>query len=290
MAGPLKVREGCGHRGLLRAFCSESEVNPTPSTCLLRCGAPGLVSSLRPSSGPPLPPLHTPPVLGTPGLGAVLQMDALARAQQRRTITALPCWTPSSGLPGCRHVLLAHLRLFGHYDPQVLLHRASLAVFSSQSPPVSATASTQSQHLALGLVKPHEMLTCPVFQPGSRSLWIASLPSAVPSAPSARCRQLGVHSIPPSVSLIKMLTSISPQTDPWVPGLHLDTEPLAAILGHNIQTTCIHLSVQHSNAHLSTSDIRRCCGTKTSVALPLSITAITPSPKASRWLRHSRPC
>jgi len=66
-----------------------------------------------------------------------------------------------------------------------------------------------------------------------------------------------------------------------------------------IQTICIHLSVQHSKARLFNLEIRRCCGTmskalhesrqKTSVALPLSISAITPSPKASTWVRHDCP-
>lgn len=67
-----------------------------------------------------------------------------------------------------------------------------------------------------------------------------------------------------------------------------DYSPWAAI----IQTIYIHLSVQHSNAHLFNLEIRRCCGTmskalqesrqKTSVTLPLSIDAVAPSPKACR--------
>ena len=173
-------------------------------------------------------------------------------------------------------------------------------MFSSQSLPVSATASTQLQHLALGLVKPHEMLTCPLFQRVSRSLWIAPLPSIVPTAPLSLVSSAEGTLNPAVYVLDKSVQEHQSQDGPlgaWPPPGHraADSNPLAT----TVQTIYIHLSVQHSNAHLFTLDIRRCCGTasealhqsrqKTSVALPLSISAITPSPKASTWVTHNRP-
>ena len=57
------------------------------------------------------------------------------------------------GLRGYQCTLLACVQLFVHQDPRALLNRAALNEFS-QSVLVSGIASTQVQHLALGLVEP----------------------------------------------------------------------------------------------------------------------------------------
>ncbi|XP_047908873.2 multivesicular body subunit 12B isoform X1 [Anser cygnoides] len=50
-------------------------------------------------------------------------------------------------------------------DPQVLLRRAALKFFFSQSIQIPGIAPAQVQHLALGLVEPHEVLMGPLLQP-----------------------------------------------------------------------------------------------------------------------------
>ncbi len=63
------------------------------------------------------------------------------------------------------------------------------------------------------------------------------IPSSVSTAPLSlvsSANLLRVYSIPSSMSLIKMLKSTSPKTDPWgtplVTGLHLDIEPFRGTL------------------------------------------------------------
>ena len=51
--------------------------------------------------------------------------------------------------------LLAHVQLFIHQDLQVLLCRAALSEFFSQSVLISEIASSQVQHIALGLIELH---------------------------------------------------------------------------------------------------------------------------------------
>jgi len=81
--------------------------------------------------GPPPDPLlklHIFPVSGAPDLDTVLQMELL-----EGKITSLCLLPPpfdaaqdTVGLLGRKHTLLAHVQLFVHWDPQVLLHRAPL--------------------------------------------------------------------------------------------------------------------------------------------------------------------
>jgi len=59
------------------------------------------------------------------------------------------------GLLGCKSTQLVHVPLFIHQNPQVLLCRAALNEFFSQSVYVSGNTSTLVQDVALGLVKPH---------------------------------------------------------------------------------------------------------------------------------------
>jgi len=83
------------------------------------------------------------------------------RAEQGGQSPPSSCWSPSFdgaqdrvGLLNCQCALLAHVHLFIHQNPQVLLGRAALNEFS-QSVHTSGIALTQIQHLALGLIEHH---------------------------------------------------------------------------------------------------------------------------------------
>ena len=58
-------------------------------------------------------------------------------------------------LLSCKCTLLAHVELFVHQNPQVLLCRAALNVFSTQSVHISGIAPAQVQQLAVRLIEPH---------------------------------------------------------------------------------------------------------------------------------------
>jgi len=60
---------------------------------------------------------------------------------------------------------MAHVQFFIHWDPQVLLGRAALSVFFSQSVYMSGIVPTQVQHLALGLVEIHQVCRGSLFKP-----------------------------------------------------------------------------------------------------------------------------
>jgi len=106
-----------------------------------------------------------------------------------------------SGLLVCERTLLAHVQLFIHQYPQVLLGRAPLNPFIPQPLLIgSGVALIQVQDLALGLVEPHEVHTGPLFHFSSlsRSLWMTSHPSGVSTAPLSlvsSANLLKVHSI-----------------------------------------------------------------------------------------------
>ncbi|KAK4816603.1 hypothetical protein QYF61_018651 [Mycteria americana] len=57
------------------------------------------------------------------------------------------------GFLGCKCTLLAHVQLFIHQYPQVLLHRAALNPLIPQSVLTLGIAPTQMQDLACGLVQ-----------------------------------------------------------------------------------------------------------------------------------------
>jgi len=63
------------------------------------------------------------------------------------------------GLPACERTLSAHVQLFIHQYPQVLLCRAALNPFIRQP---ELIALTQVQDLALGLVEPDELVQVPL--------------------------------------------------------------------------------------------------------------------------------
>ena len=78
----------------------------------------------------------------------------------------------------------------------------------------------------------------------TRSLWMTSHPVGVLTSPCSlvsSANLLRVHLIPLTVSLVKILKSVCPSTDPWgiplVTDLHLDIEPLTTTLwvrSHNL--------------------------------------------------------
>ncbi|KAJ7411316.1 hypothetical protein WISP_103196 [Willisornis vidua] len=68
------------------------------------------------------------------------------------------------GFLGCKHMLLAHVQLFIHENVQVLLSRAALNEFLSQSVLVPGIALTQLQHLALELVELDEVFVGSVLK------------------------------------------------------------------------------------------------------------------------------
>jgi len=68
------------------------------------------------------------------------------------------------GLLGCKRTLPAHVQFSIHQYPQVLLLRAALNPFVSQSILILKTALTQVQDLAHGLVEPYEFHTGPLLE------------------------------------------------------------------------------------------------------------------------------
>jgi len=129
----------------------------------------------------------------------------------------------------------------------------------------SATISTW-QHLAHGSVELHQVHVGPLFKPIHVPL------DAIPpfycvngtTQLSATSKLLRVHSIPSLMSMMKMLKSTSPKTDPWgtplMTSLHLDTQPLTATLWLQPSNQFfIHPIAQPSYPYLSNLEIRMWC-------------------------------
>jgi len=196
--------------------------------------------------GPPLKPLqklHILPELGAPVLDEVLQLGPHEGRIEGSSHLPHPVDHPSSegtqdtiGLPGCKHSLLAHVKFLLTTTPQsfsVLLlpwnFSPSLYIYLRLPRPKCKTL-----HFALvNLIR----FTRAHLLSLSRSLWMASLPSAVSTTPLSFMSSANlprVHSFPLSVSLTKMLKSTGLKTRPWqtllTTGLHLDVEPLTATL------------------------------------------------------------
>ncbi|KAK4829013.1 hypothetical protein QYF61_001769 [Mycteria americana] len=116
--------------------------------------------------GPPLDTLqqvHVFPVLRTPELDAVLQVGSHQSGAERQNHIPRPAGHTSFdaaqdmvGLLGCECTLSAHVQLFIHQYPQVLLCRAALNPFISQPLLIPGIAPTQVQDPAFGLVRSHE--------------------------------------------------------------------------------------------------------------------------------------
>ncbi|KAK4806151.1 hypothetical protein QYF61_001078 [Mycteria americana] len=148
--------------------------------------------------GPPLDPLqqvHVFLVLGTPELEAVLQVGGShqSRVEGQNHLprpaghASFDAAQDTVGLLGCEHTLLAHVQLFVHQYPQVLLCRTALNPFIPQPVWIPGVAPTQVQDLALGLVEPHEVRTGPRLQPVKVPL------DGIPSLRHVNCTtQLGV--------------------------------------------------------------------------------------------------
>jgi len=100
--------------------------------------------------------------------------------------------------------------------PQVLLDRVALNPFSTEPVFVLGIALTHLQDLALGLVELHEVRTGPPFKSvevpldGIPSLSLSTAPHSSVSSTNLR----KVHSVPLSMSLTKMLSSMGLSTDP----------------------------------------------------------------------------
>ncbi|KAK4833105.1 LOW QUALITY PROTEIN: hypothetical protein QYF61_027771 [Mycteria americana] len=163
----LKILEGC------------YKVSLEPS--LLQAEQPQLSQPvprgevLQPSDhflGPPLDPLqqlHVLLVLRAPELDAVLQVRShQSRVEGQNHLpqpaghAALDAAQDMVGLLGCKRTLLAHVQLFIHQCPQVLLCRAALNHIIPQ--PVLKLMIALTQDPALGLVEPHEVHTGPLLQ------------------------------------------------------------------------------------------------------------------------------
>ena len=96
-------------------------------------------------------------------------------------------------------------------------------------------ASTHVKDLAFGFIEPYEIHLGPLLKP----VWV-SLDGiqygvlTVPHSLVSSVNLLRMHSTPLSMSLLKILKSISPSTDPWgtplITDLHRDIEPLTTIL------------------------------------------------------------
>ena len=115
---------------------------PAPSAFFHRRGAPALQSSAQLSfgSGPPAPHLSS---AGGPRPGCSTANGA-SQGENRGEKSSLPHGHNSFdasqgpvGLPGCKCKVLVHVQLFVHQYPQVILHRAALCRFFSQSVHIS---------------------------------------------------------------------------------------------------------------------------------------------------------
>ncbi|KAK4826191.1 hypothetical protein QYF61_006135 [Mycteria americana] len=92
-----------------------------------------------------------------------------------------------AGFLGCERTLPAHVQLFIHQYPQVLLHRAALNPFIPQPVLILGVAPTQVQDLELGLLEPHEVHMGPLLE-------LVQVPlDGIPSLRRVNCTsQLGV--------------------------------------------------------------------------------------------------
>ncbi|KAK4830062.1 hypothetical protein QYF61_008400 [Mycteria americana] len=169
----------------------------TRKTKLRRCQAGEVFQPSDLFCGPPLDPLqqlHVLLVLRAPELGAVLQVGSHQGRVEGQNHLLQPAGHASFdaaqvtvGFLGCKCTLLAHVQLFIHQYPQVLLLRAALNPLITQPVLRLGVALTHVQDLALGLVDPHEVHMGPLLQ-------LVQVPlDGIPSLRHANCAtQLGV--------------------------------------------------------------------------------------------------
>ncbi|KAK4811014.1 hypothetical protein QYF61_015718 [Mycteria americana] len=99
------------------------------------------------------------------GCNKVSLEPSLLQAEQPQLSQPFHIGEDTVGILGCEHTLSAHVQLFVHQYPQVLLHRAALNPFSTQPVFVLEIAPTHVQDLALGLVELHEVPMGPPLKP-----------------------------------------------------------------------------------------------------------------------------
>ncbi|KAK4825953.1 LOW QUALITY PROTEIN: hypothetical protein QYF61_003471 [Mycteria americana] len=145
------------------------------------------------------------------------------------------------GLLGCERTLQAHVQLFIHQYPRVLLRRAAPNPFIPQPILIPGIAPTQVHDLALGLVEPHQVHMGPLLE--LVQVPLDGIPvSTGPLSLVSSANLLRVHLIPLSMSLMKILNNIEPLTTTlWM-------RPSSQFL--------IHRTVHSSNPYLSNLERR----------------------------------
>jgi len=163
--------------------------------------------------GPPLDllqQLYVFAVLRAPELDAGLQVGSHQSGAEGQNHLPRPAGHASSdaaqgtvGLLGCGHTLLAHVQLFIHRYPQVLLLRAALSPFIPQSVLMLRIALSQEQGLALCLVESHEVCKGPFLQPVKVSLdGIPSLQHTSYTAELGVIHRLAEDALSPTICVI----------------------------------------------------------------------------------------
>ena len=118
--------------------------------------------------GPPGPTPTGPCPAYAEGSGAGRRTPGQSREAESPPSTCWPRFFRYSqgflGFLGCKHVFSAHVQLFIHQYPQVLLSRTALNPFIPQPLVILRVALTQVQDLALGLVEPQEVHMGPLLK------------------------------------------------------------------------------------------------------------------------------
>ena len=142
---------------LFGAHSSPGWISPVPSIFLHRRGAPALLSSSWPSSGPTPTALH--PSCAGDSRPRCSTPDGALKGHSKGGYSSLTHYghlsfdaaQDTDGYSGCKSTLLAHVQPFIHQNPKVFLCRTNFNEFYSQSVPMSGISSTQV-HLAPGLI------------------------------------------------------------------------------------------------------------------------------------------
>ena len=168
--GPFQVLKGCCMVSLEPSLLQDEQP---------QLSQPFVIGEvLHPSHrfcGPPLVPLqhiHVLLVLRPPELDAGLQVGSRQSGVEWQNSLLRPAGHASFdedldtvGLRGCERTLLGHVKLLVNHHPQVLLLRAALSPFSTQTVCKLGIALTQVQDHALGLVELHEVHMGPPVKP-----------------------------------------------------------------------------------------------------------------------------
>ena len=141
-------------------------------------------------------------------MDTVLQMEPHKRVESHLPLPAGHCFTDAAqdnvGLPSCKHTLLAHIELFVHKNPEVLLCRAVLNNFSTSLYTYLGLPQLKWKTLHFVLLNLIQF-TCTHFSSLSMSLQMASITSVVSTSPFSLMSSLNllrVYSIPLSMSLL----------------------------------------------------------------------------------------